>query len=211
MASKPLNFQTSRKPEDQRKPTNRCRRCGKFSSGELCETHLRLETTRQDDNNNEPSTSHTTMPTMPAIKKRPYNRVVIYDSSSHGSESTSQYADNGTSEEEEITEDATLKEAIDREVVRLRSQTPMLTSPIGCSTEIPQTTDATPPDEFGTPIRGQNMHNAEATDQDHTGKTRLKQNIRDENNSLNSNLEPRRSERIRAAKRVVKLGGVEYL
>ena len=73
LASKPLNFHTSRKPEDQRKPTNRCRRCGKFSSGELCETHLRLETTRQDDNNNEPSTNHTTMPTMPAKKKRPYN------------------------------------------------------------------------------------------------------------------------------------------
>ena len=54
------------------------------------------------------------------------------------------------------------------------------------------------------------MPNAEATDQDHTGKTRLKQNIRDESNSLNSNLEPRRSERIRTAKRVVKLDGVEY-
>ena len=131
LASKPLNFPplTSRKPEDQRKPTNRCRRCGKFSSGELCETHLRLETTRQDDNNNEPSTSHTTMPTMPAKKKRSYNRVVMYNSSSHGSESTSQYADNDTSEEEDVTEDATLKEAIDREVERLRSQTPMLTSP----------------------------------------------------------------------------------
>ena len=54
----------------------------------------------------------------------------------------------------------------------------MLTSPIGCSTEIPQTTDATPPDEFGTPIRGQNIHaNAEATDQDHTGKTQLKKTL----------------------------------
>ena len=147
---------------------------------------------------------------MPAKKKRPYNRVVIYDSSSHDSESTSQYADNDISEEEDVTEDTSLKEAIDREVERLWSQTPMLTSPIGCSTETPQTTDATPPDEFGTPIRGQNMPNAEATDQDHTGKIQLKQNIRDESNSLNSNLEPRRSERIRAAKRVVKLGGVEY-
>ena len=34
LASRPLNFQTSRKPEDQRRPTNRCRRCGKFSSDE---------------------------------------------------------------------------------------------------------------------------------------------------------------------------------
>ena len=48
LAAKLLNFQTSRKPEEQRKPTNRCRRCGTFSSGELSETHLRLETTRQD-------------------------------------------------------------------------------------------------------------------------------------------------------------------
>ena len=67
----------------------------------------------------------------------------MYDSSSHDSESTSQYADKDTSEEEDVTEDATLKEAIDREVERTLSQTPMLTSPIGCSTEIPQTTDAT--------------------------------------------------------------------
>ena len=109
LASMPLNFQTSRKPEDQRKPRNRCRRCGKFSSGERCETHLRLEATRQDDNNNEPSTSHTTMPTMPAKKKRPYNRVVMCDSSSHSSESTSQYADNDTSEEEDVTRGRQIK------------------------------------------------------------------------------------------------------
>ena len=42
MASRPLKFQTSRKPEEPRKATNRCHRCGKFSSGELCETHLRI-------------------------------------------------------------------------------------------------------------------------------------------------------------------------
>ena len=87
LASKPLKFQTSRKPEEQRRPTNRCRRCGKLSSGELCETHLRLEAARQDSNNNEPSTSHTTIPTMPS-KKRSYSRVVLYDSSSNDSEPT---------------------------------------------------------------------------------------------------------------------------
>ena len=103
LASKPLKFQTSRKPEDQRRATNRCRRCGKFSSGELCETHLRLETFRQDDNNNtednEPGTSYT-LPMMPANKKRTYNHVVMYDSSSHDSESTNNHADKNSSDEE---------------------------------------------------------------------------------------------------------------
>ena len=103
LASKPLKFQTSRKPEDQRRATNRCRRCGKFSSGELCETHLRLETARQDDNNNtednEPGTSYT-LPMMPANKKLTYNRVVMYDSSSHDSESTNNHANKNSSDEE---------------------------------------------------------------------------------------------------------------
>ena len=47
LAFKPLNFQTSRKTDEQKKAINRCRRCGKLSSGELCETHLRLQTTGQ--------------------------------------------------------------------------------------------------------------------------------------------------------------------
>ena len=77
-ASKPLKFQTSRKPEDQRSATNRCRRCGKFSIGELCETHLRREAARQDNNNNtednDPCTSYT-LPMMPANKK---GRITVW-------------------------------------------------------------------------------------------------------------------------------------
>ena len=206
IASKLMNFQTPRKPEDQRRPTNRCRRCGKFSSGELCETHLRLEAAKQDDNNNEPNTSHTTMPTMPAKKKRSYNRVVMYDSSSRDSESTSNYANRATSEEEDATEDTALMAVIGWEVERIRSQTPMPTSPIGCSTEIALAADTTQPDD----TTGQNTFNTEAIDQGYAGKARLKQNINDESSSLDSNSEPRRSERIRTAKRVVKLGSVEY-
>ena len=58
LASKPLKFQTSRRTEEKRRAITRCRKCGKFSHGELCETHQ-----RQDPNNNtadnSPSTSHT--------------------------------------------------------------------------------------------------------------------------------------------------------
>ena len=133
----------------------------------------------------------------------------MYDSSSRDSESTGNYPDRVTSEEEEVTDDVTLEAMIGQEVERIRSQTPMLTPPIGCSTEIPPAADATQPDTIGTPIRGQSTSNTGPIDNDHAGKTRLKQNIREDSTSLDLTQEPHRSERIRSAKRVVKLGGVE--
>ena len=208
LASKPLKLQISRKPEEQRRPTNRCRRCGKFSSGEWCETHLRLEAARQDNNNNEPSTSHTTIPTMPS-KKRSYSRVVLYDSSSNDSGPINNQADTTTSEEEN-TDDITLKDMIGREVERIRSETPMPSSPIGCSTELIPPEDTTQPDTSGMPIRNQSTSGIETIPQDVTGKIRLKQNANGENNPLDLTIEPRRSEGIKTAKRIVKLGGVEY-
>ena len=42
LASNPLKFQPTKKREEARKPTNRCRRCDKFSQGNLCDTHKRL-------------------------------------------------------------------------------------------------------------------------------------------------------------------------
>ena len=197
LASRPLKFQTSRKPEEPRKATNRCSRCGKFSSGELCEAHLRLKTARQDDNNIEPSTSHT-LPTMPITatkKKRTYSRVVTYDSSSHDSVSNSNYAGKDSSDEEELPEDTVLRTEIGWEIDRIRSQTPMPASPIGCSTEI--ATDIAQPDTSGTPIHGQNTTNTAEVEPDDAGKVELKPRISAENSQSNSKLEPRRSKRIK--------------
>ena len=42
LASKPVKFQLSRKPEEKRRPTNICRRCGTFCKGEFCDTHKRV-------------------------------------------------------------------------------------------------------------------------------------------------------------------------
>ena len=42
LASEPIKFQLSRKLEEGRKPTNGCRRCGKFCQREFCETHKRV-------------------------------------------------------------------------------------------------------------------------------------------------------------------------
>ena len=88
LASKPLKFQTSREPDEQRKTISICRRCGKFSSDEYCETHRRLRTDGDLNNNqadNDAGPSHL-MPTMPS-KKPTYIRVVMYDSSSRDSDS----------------------------------------------------------------------------------------------------------------------------
>ena len=51
LASNPLKFQPQRKPEEARKPTNRCRTCGNFSQGDLFETRRRLmaEKLKQDE------------------------------------------------------------------------------------------------------------------------------------------------------------------
>ena len=212
VASKPLNFQTSRKTDEQKKAINRCRRCGKFISGELCETHLRLQTTGKDPNNNTedkgPSTSYT-LPTMPMKKKKQgYNRVVVYDSSSLDSDSVNNDADKGSSEEEVNPEETGLRAEIGREIENLRNQTPMLIPPIGCSTEI--ATDATQPDQSGTPIRDQSTATTTTVEHETTGKPRLKPKTKVENHQTKIELEPRRSERIITAQRVVKLGGVEY-
>ena len=91
LALKSSKFQTSRRTDEQQKRViNLCRKCGKFSSGEFCETHQQPEIERQDSKNNiaekEPRTSHT-LPTMSMKKERNYNRVVVYDSSSHNSNS----------------------------------------------------------------------------------------------------------------------------
>ena len=66
-ASKPLKFQPSKKPDETRKPTMRCKRCGRFSNGDLCDTHKRLYN-KQDDQKT--STSGMTFPTMPAERPK---------------------------------------------------------------------------------------------------------------------------------------------
>ena len=204
LASKPLKFQTSRRTEEQIRAITRCRKCGKFSHGEFCETHQ-----RQDLNNNthdsDPSTSHT-LPTMPAKKK--YNRVVMYDSSSRESNRTDASVGEDSSNTEEEPEKTDLRDEIGREIERLRDQTPTLTTPIGCSTE--PANNQPRPNHSGTPIRHQQADDTNEPEEAPTGKPRSKQKIDIGKSQIKFKSEPRRSERIRSARRVVKLGGVEY-
>ena len=173
LVSKPLLFQTSRKTDEQRRAISRYRRCGKFSSGEICETHQ-----RQNSNNNaadnEPSTSHA-LPTMPMKKKRDHYRVVMYDSSSRESDLTDASVDEDSSDTEDDPEETNLRAEIGREIERLRDQTPTLTSPIGCSTELANN----PPqsDHSGTQIHRQDVDDTTETGEEPTGKLRPEQKI----------------------------------
>ena len=55
LASKPLKFQTLRKPDDPRRTITRCKRCGKFSSGKFCETHRHLDSNNNDAPRKDPA------------------------------------------------------------------------------------------------------------------------------------------------------------
>ena len=88
-------------------------------------------------------------------KKRNDNRVVVYDSSSHDSNSIDTSVVKDSSDAEDNTEDTELRAEIVRETERLRAQTPMQTSPMGCSTELPS--NKAQADHSGTSIRGQEI------------------------------------------------------
>ena len=72
LASKPIKFQFLRKPEERRKPTNGCSRCGKFCQGEYCDTHKRVYGIPQD--RQQASSSHN-LPTMPQ-KRSTYGDIL---------------------------------------------------------------------------------------------------------------------------------------
>ena len=69
LASKSIKFQLPKKPEEKKKPTNRCVRCGKFSQGKYCDTHKRIYGTTD-----EPGCSYT-LPTMPE-RRSTYGDVI---------------------------------------------------------------------------------------------------------------------------------------
>ena len=115
------------------------------------------------------------LPTMPLKKKRNYNRVTVYDSSSHDSNLTDASADEDSSDMEDNTKDTILRAEIGREIERLRAQTPTLTSPIRCSTELAN--NPTQTDHSGTPIHGQGIDDTVETEEESTGKLRSKQKM----------------------------------
>ena len=112
------------------------------------------------------------------------------------------------SDTEDNTGDIDLRAEIGREIERLRAQTPMPASPVGCSTELPNNTAQ--PYHSGTPIRGQEIDATAVAEEESTDNSRSKQKLKIEKNQTRTEPEPCRSERIKTAQRVVKIGRVEY-
>ena len=141
LASKPIKFQSSKKPEEKRKQTNRCIRCGKFSQGNYCDTHKRVYGVTKDTDG--PSCSYT-LSTMPE-KRSTYGNATVMDT-----ESDSQNKQGETAEKDEPptnnTTTATEIQPTEEET------TPEINTPVQCSTSYGARPNQ-PEGEQQTPIR----------------------------------------------------------
>ena len=134
LASNRINFQPSKKPEDIKKPTMRCKRCGRFSNGEFCRTHQRLmmESNRTAD---QPCSSKT-LPIMPSRECTviPYITVI----SDNNSVSVEEIPNTVESEPEIIvTTEEKCPDGSNPPTADHQSpaMTETVASPVGCSTE----------------------------------------------------------------------------
>ena len=208
LASKPIKFQLSKKPEEKRKQTNRCIRCGKFSQRNYCDTHKRVYGVTEDTD--ELSCDYT-LPTMPK-KRSTYGDATVIDT-----ESDSQNKQGETAEKDEPqTNNTTTATEIQptEEEITPEINTPPPSTPVQCSTSY-GTRPNQPEGEQQTPIRA--TVSAEATPKKVSsgpGKGNLrtieKKGLKNCKIPIEPSIDLRRSNRIKDAKRTVKLGGVEY-
>ena len=200
LASKPIKIQLPKKPEEKKKPTNRCVRCGKFSQGKYCDTHKRIYGTTD-----EPGCSYT-LPTMPEIRST-YGDVI----------ETSNGQDVSTEEQGPQASNTTVTAETQRheEETAPEIHTPPPSTPVQCSTSY-GAQPKQPEGEQQTPIRA--TANTEVTSKKRkTSPKRGNLKIVDKKDLKNHKIQTesqspdlRRSSRIKGAKRTVKLGGVEY-
>ena len=126
VASKPVKFQLSRKPEEKRRPTNKCRRCGKFCQGEFSETHKRVYGIPKGQQ--EQCSSHT-LPMMPQ-KRSTYGDIITTRTETDVKGPQTVITTTQPHEEQ----DAAVEEAQPEENVPPEVNTPLPTTPIQCST-----------------------------------------------------------------------------
>ena len=198
LASNPLKFQPAKKTEEPRKPTNRCTRCGRFSHDDLCDTHKRIRSEQQGQS----TSADKTIPTMPIERPeaRPDITVISDSQSSHADELPSTA---NIDPELTITAEIKYDDAVKPTEETRDNETPAMSPPVDCRTEKTKRTakdfDNTPP---GLP---QKIHMSP-----NRGVVEL--NLDGGENTENKVGEKgiRRSDRIKSANRVVKMGGIDY-
>ena len=156
LASKPLKFQPSKKPDEARKPTMRCRRCGRFSNGDLCDTHQRVYGKKDGQ---QPSTSGMSFPTMPTEKPKVTPDITTISTDSH-SDHTEELPSTANIDPK-LTVTAEIKYNNGRPEEQNTANTPAISPPIGSSTErIPKRPTNTGGD--GTPTGSPNKTSSPA-------------------------------------------------
>ena len=139
LASNPLKFQPSKKAEEARKPTKRCTRCGRFSNEELCDTHKRtmLENKKPGQQIKQSTSASKTFPTMPSKQTEKILDIkILSDSQSSRAEETPTTAD--IDPELTVTVEIKYSNSNETELTEISqdNQTPAISSPVGCSTEL---------------------------------------------------------------------------
>ena len=206
LASNPLKIQPPQKPEESRKSTSRCRRCGKFSQGDFCETHKRLISEKLVKDEASTSKSFPKIPNRDAEEERTVI-TITKDIQTDNSEGDSNAADEHP-EADEIPEiDAPPPTTATGHT--LTAETPMPSSPIGCSTGIGTRINgwnptATPTKSSDTTVEpseeGRVYGKGEGCVETTKGTDKVFRK------SPKESLEVRRSNRIKTAKRVEKMG-----
>ena len=198
LASNPFKFQPAKKTEEPRKPTNRCTRCGRFSHDDLCDTHKRIRSEQQGQS----TSADKTIPTMPIERSeaRPDITVISDSQSSHADELPSTA---NIDPELTITAEIKYDDAVKPTEETRDNETPAISPPVDCSTEITKRTakdfDNTP---TGSPQKIHMSPNRGVVELNLDGGGNI------ENKVVEKGI--RRSDRIKSAKRVVKMGGIEY-
>ena len=207
LASKPIKFQLSKKPEEKRKPTNRCVRCGKFSQGDYCDTHKRVYGVPKDTD--EPGCSYA-LPTMPE-KRSTYGDVIVTDTESDSTKKQDEPAEKSESRTNTTTTAAETHPNEEENTPEVN--TPPPSTPVQCSTSY-GTHPTQPEGELQTPVRA--TVSAEITPkkeqqaQEAQGNLKtIKKTTKKYKMPIESSADLRRSNRIKDAKRTVTLGGVE--
>ena len=202
LASNPLKFQPLKKNEETKKPTKRCTRCGRFSNGELCDTHKRVKSEQQKQ-----STSSETFSMMPAKQTEKIPDVTIISDSQSSQAEEPPLTDN-TDTEITVTADINYNTNNTNETAAKpeENQTPEILPPVSCSTELAQHRTNKDPDQTptGSPQKG--------------GSNSVNKGVVEFNIEVGENKPKivegekriRRSNRIKNAKRVNKMGGIEY-
>ena len=206
LASKPIKFQLSREPEERRKQTNRCRRCGKFCQGEFCDTHKRVYGIPKSPQ--EPC-SKDTLPTMPQ-KRSTYGDITT----AHAETDAHEPQAATPADEQHVEQIPTVEETQPKEDNPPEANIPLPTTPILCSTSHGPRPSQREDEQQTTPIRAtviaEGSSETEKANKE-KGKTDSKETkLKNDKVTFEQSSDLRRSDKIKGARRTEKLGGVEY-